>query len=85
MTTTKLPVEHCKIHYNKAEKYGTTQTKLNAWARRTHIRVVSIRLATTLKGFKSLLDEIGELAQITTPSSALHRSGLYRKVASEKT
>ena len=81
-----------KTIIKKWKVYRTTETlprsgrpsKLNDQARRRLIREVTKRPNATLKELHAFMVKIGHCVNVSTISQALHKSGLYVKVASRK-
>ena len=73
----------------KWEEYGTTANlprhgcppKLIGWARRASIREAAKRPMVTLEELQRSTAQLGESVHRTTISQALHKSGLYGRVA----
>ena len=81
-----------KTIIKKLKVYSTSKTmprsgrpsKLENQARRTLIREVTKRPMTTLKELHAFMANTGCCVQVTTISQALHKSGLYGRVARPK-
>jgi hypothetical protein len=76
----------------KWKKFGTTKTllragrlaKLSIWGRRALVREVNKNPMVTLTELQCFSVEMGETSRRTTTSAALHKSGLYGRVARQK-
>ena len=81
-----------KTIIKKRKVYGTTKTlsrsgrpsKLDDRARRRLIRETTKRPIATLQELQAFMAKTGQSVHVTTISQALHKSGLYGRVARRK-
>ena len=81
-----------KTIIKKWKEYGTTKTlprsshpsKVDDQARRRLIREDTKRTMTILKELHVVIAKTGHCVHVTTTSQALHKSGLYGRVARRK-
>ena len=87
----EYPLEHSQEIIKKWKAYGTTKTlprsgrpsKLDDKTRRTLIREATKKLITTLKEPHAFMGKTDHCVHVTI-SQALHKSGLYGRVARRK-
>ena len=87
-----IPWSTVKTIIKKWKVYGTTKTlprsgrpsKLDDRARRRLIREATKRPMATLQELQAFMAKTGQSVHVTTISQALHKSGLYGRVARRK-